>query len=137
MDEPISSDIFKSHRRNFLALDLPENYQCNIMEYHASHSKLRIGVYKSIPGDMFDLVFTAVYFYDGPMQWIGANFCVASKREQLSLIKRLGWLDGAPLGAKEYLSGELLLFTVESQRPKYKVRIISTDVYTSDRKPAQ
>ncbi|MCI0558323.1 MAG: hypothetical protein MN733_07495, partial [Nitrososphaera sp.] len=107
MDESIPHDVLKMHRSNIFEMEMPETYQCGIREYKATHSKLRISVYKKVPGDVLDLVFTGVMFYEGPMQWVGANFCVAPRDEWLTLMQELGWIEGAPQDAMGYLSEEL------------------------------
>jgi hypothetical protein len=131
MIEPISNNDIKTRHSNILGLLQPELFQCHVEDYKTTHSILHISIYKAIPGDAIRLTFTGVCLFDGPMQWLGANFSRGTKDELLAVVQTLGWADGAPQEALPYLANELMIFQNICLKPNYNLRIIASDVLSS------
>lgn len=138
MLEQIPRGSLKPQQNNIFGLEVPTSYNCIIERYKTGHPAMWLRIYKgefTLPNDELFLMFTGVSFYEGPMQWVGANFRVAPRDEWLTLMQELGWIEGATPDAMDYLSEELRLFTVESQRPKYKIRIVAANAHKSHNRP--
>src|SRR5574341_95812 len=134
----IRREMLRSQQNNILDLEGPDSHTCVVEHYKSSHPALWLSIHKgrfTSPDDALHVIFSGVSFYEGPMQWIGANFCVAPRDEWRTLMQELGWTEGAPQDAMDYLSEELRLFTVESQSTKYKIRIVSANVHKSHNRP--
>lgn len=69
----------------------PRLYQCNVWSYRAGHSLMLVRVTKSWSGpeDFFYLTFESVQYFEGPLQWLGADFYIGTKAECTELLQRI------------------------------------------------
>jgi hypothetical protein len=81
-----------------------------------------------------NIVFDGVTYFDGPMNWISANFSVAPSDDCLALLNWLGYInDGAPADVLEdFGKGFKLLVAPCGRFSHHTVRIIVTSAYRSD-----
>ena len=75
---------------NYFNIPNPETYKCTIWRYAATHSLMYVraeewGVDRK--PNLLWLRFTQVHYFEGPTQWLGANFSVATDEES----KELWW----------------------------------------------
>jgi len=67
-------------------------YHCKVWSYLVSHSQMLLRVYKDdfMTGDTFQLLFTGVLYYEGPMSWQGVDFHFGTSDECLRLLHKRG-----------------------------------------------
>jgi hypothetical protein len=96
--------------KNIFNLVDPQRYECNIWSFRVNHRVLLIRADK----DKFNnqtcyLSFTEVLYFEGPLNWIGADFCIGKADECIKLLGRRGFKD-IP---KDELLDKFGLFTVQ------------------------
>lgn len=79
-------------KSNFFDIPNPDAYKCTIWRYAATHSLMYVraeehGQVSDRKPNVFWLRFIQVHSFEGPTQWLGANFCVATEEES----KELWW----------------------------------------------
>jgi len=122
----------KSQINNLLNLKAPETYSSALERFSPDHLVMWFRIYNHNKSPM-NLVFKGVYFFDGPISWLGAEFCVASSKECLELVDKLGWIKGATEAEiRDFMEG-FYLITVQAQN--YKVRILVRGGYISEDVP--
>jgi len=96
--------------KNIFNIENPEAYFCTVWSYLASHSMLLIRVDKGeLDQEIFYLYFELVQYFEGPLKWKGANFCIGASDECIRLLHRKGF-EGLP---QNYLLDQFSLFVVE------------------------
>lgn len=83
---------------NLFALKSPELYRCQVYRYFNGLSRLYIGVFKpyqSVPS--FYLLFSDAGYFEGPLNWQGADFEIASDEACIQLMLHCGMIGEAIL----------------------------------------
>jgi hypothetical protein len=68
----------------------PQHLYCTVWMYRVHHPTLAIRVHHAKVENFVWLFFTGVSYFEGPLNWKGAEFNIASRDEQLKLHQRLG-----------------------------------------------
>ena len=119
-----------SKKNNILDLVNPDIYNCIVWSYRVSLSRLLVRVDEGeFDKNFFYLIFEEVLYFEGPLRWGGANFCLGTDEECVKILHRRG-LNGIP-------EGELLnlysLFIVELPDSEVVKIVASNNIYrTSD-----
>ncbi|MBZ0295942.1 MAG: hypothetical protein K8L99_25505 [Anaerolineae bacterium] len=83
---------------NIFDLKAPELYRCQVYRYFNGLSRLYVGVFKpyqSVPA--FYFLFSDVGYFEGPVNWQGADFDIAPDEECIDLMLRCGMIGEAIL----------------------------------------
>ncbi len=120
---------------DIFAIQGAEAWQCEIQGLSGEYPVMWVQGINKGEAKPINFVFRGAYFFDGPTQWVGANFRVSSHEECVSLLKRLGWLSNIPGDQRESYASGFYLITVESL--PYQVRILTRAVYRSQEIPAE
>lgn len=134
MTELIPREWLDSHPKNILQLERPEVYTCVVERYQAGHPTLLLKVYggdRNLTRDYLEATFSGVMFFAGPMEWCGANLCVAQHEEWRQLMQQLGWLQGVPEAGIRGLAEELRMFVIEAESPTYQIRFVAANLHVS------
>lgn len=76
--------------KNTFNLTNPDDYNCAILGYRHNHSMMLVRVSNDeIDSNAFFIVFSEVIYYEGPFQWNGCNFYLASEDECRELLTYL------------------------------------------------
>lgn len=76
---------------NVFNIDNPKLYVCNVYKYDSNLSKLYIRVFKGRSTQAsFYLFFSDVGYFEGPMNWQGAEFRTASTEACFTLMRNAG-----------------------------------------------
>ena len=123
---------YKRQPRNIFELKDVDELSCEVECYHTGLADLRISVSKETSIDIpvehpIELIFSAPYFFDGPLGWKGADFRLASEEEKRELCNKLGWLGTLPDNSPDGVLQLIELFIV--QNANYRVRILARDAY--------
>lgn len=90
-------------KENIFNLPAPTLYRCHVHHYHARLSRLYIRVFKTDGGlstvqiPAFFLLFSDVGYVEGPINWDGANFCLAPHEDCIDLMLETGMIGKAVL----------------------------------------
>ena len=127
---------YKRQPRNIFELKDVDELSCEVESYHTGLADLRISVSKETSIDIqvehpIELIFSAPYFFDGPLGWKGADFRLAPESEKRELCDKLGWFKNLPDAAPDGVLQLIELFIV--QNTNYKVRILARDAYRVDK----
>jgi hypothetical protein len=117
--------------KNFFNIANPQEYSCRVGSYRVNHSLMLVRATKSEfePGKTFYLTFGGVLYFEGPLAWSGADFCISTTDECERLLSKMGYSDSLHV-----LSDKYRLFLVEL--PNLEVKIIALDaIKTSDIPP--
>jgi len=115
---------------NILNLDAPAIYRCHIHHYHSRLSRLYVRVFKGasrIPA--FYLLFPDAGYVEGPINWDGANLCIAPHEECIALMLETGMIGEAVLqfpDAYAAITDTARLYIIKTTRTP--VRIIAGTV---------
>jgi hypothetical protein len=71
--------------KNIFSLENPVSCFCQITKFKLSHRAMDIQL---IEEEKF-LIFVGVIYFQGPIQWKGANFTVGVESDMLSLLRRV------------------------------------------------
>jgi hypothetical protein len=108
----------KFSQKNVLDLENPDEYHCIAIHYRRGHSELLVRVFPNNPDEAeFFLIFQAVEYFEGPLMWSGADFCIATDDESQNFLTERG-LDIS-------LSESFKLFVVDYPGIEFKVKIIA------------
>ena len=85
---------------NIFSLNVPDAYDCFVERYHANFQVIRLRAESFTPQpppaeNSIEFVFTGVLYFEGAMNWTGANICIASRRECYELLIRAKLLDNS------------------------------------------
>ena len=75
--------------RNIFKLENPQAYSCEILSYHRQHSDLFLKANHLSNPDKYWFEFTALEYFEGPVGWRGADFCIATTDECIKLLRNL------------------------------------------------
>jgi hypothetical protein len=77
----------KAPLENLFELETPDSYQCRVFRYELGHSWMTISAHDKNAKEWKPLYIHlgAVRYFEGPMWWEGANFCVAPIAEYLDV----------------------------------------------------
>lgn len=85
-------------RENVFNLPAPQRYRCHVHRYFSGLSRLYIRVFRGEQdAPAFYLMFTDVGYFEGPINWEGADFCIASPEDCLHLMLQTGMVGEAIL----------------------------------------
>ncbi len=134
MTELVPHEWLDSHPKNILQLERPELYTCVVERYQAGLPSMLLKIYtddgNAIPGPL-EATLSGIMFFAGPLQWRGANLCVAEHDEWEQLMQQLGWLAGVPEASVGDLAEMLRLFTVDAESPIYQIRFVAANLLIS------
>lgn len=115
--------IGKESLSNILQFDDPHSFRCRIIYIHPLHRGTRIQISRqsssNLPFEHFYLSLSLVKYFDGPMQWDGANFELAPLDELASLLSRL---HGASISATDLISSQNCLLKLQTH--EFLIRIL-------------
>jgi hypothetical protein len=116
--------------RNFFDIVEPQAYSCSVSSYQYSHSLLlvRADRFDSQFKDTLYLAFGDVRYFDGPLLWDGADFCVAAASECAELLRkfRVGLPDALPEMPDDFLNSLLRIFRLYCvETPSHRIRILA------------
>lgn len=97
----------------------PTTWLCRVWEYSKGHSILTVRIYQNDTNIVYQAGFEGVEYFEGPMIWKSADFKIGSPEECIALIQQIGIYPELP---REYLSGKLSLFEVETVGPESRFR---------------
>lgn len=85
---------------NIFNLNMPEAYDCYVERYHSSLHVLRLRAVRmenTPPSNenMLEFVFTDVLYFNGTLNWSGANICIAPREECFKILDRAAHFDNA------------------------------------------
>jgi len=111
----------KFSQKNVLGLENPDEYHCIAIHYRRGHSELLVRVFpnKSDNSEPFFLIFQAVEYFEGPLMWWGANFCIATDDEYQNFL--------AERELDISLDESFKLIVVDHPDIKFKVKIIAIE----------
>ncbi len=76
-----------------ISLEATQKYECRVEHYTIGHRQIRIRVNKPMgivtDEEAFYLIFTGVVYFEGPLQWIGANFSLGTSSELTPILKQI------------------------------------------------
>lgn len=77
---------------NIFDLVDPSAYGCRVASYHRTHSTLLIVAAhpERYQSQIIHLNFLGVMYFEGPMKWQGADFCLETTDECAKLLQKLG-----------------------------------------------
>jgi hypothetical protein len=109
--------------KNFFNVINPQEYSCGIGSYRVNHSLMLIRATKSEfdPDQTFYLTFSGALYFEGPLGWKGANFCIGTTEECEKLLRKMDYSDDT----LHILSEKYRLFVVEL--PSLEVKIVALD----------
>ncbi|MEO0562847.1 MAG: hypothetical protein AAF125_12120 [Chloroflexota bacterium] len=77
-----------------LDIETPVLYRCNVFRYHSGLSRLYVRVFKGLAqAPSFYLFFSDVGYFEGPMNWKGADLRRAPSADCLSLMQTVGLVE--------------------------------------------
>ncbi|MEO1440773.1 MAG: hypothetical protein AAFV33_10240 [Chloroflexota bacterium] len=110
---------------NHFNIKAPNLYRCNVYRYSATLSQLYIRVFKGMSvAPSFYLFFSDVGYFEGPMNWEGADFQKATSEECISLMRKTGMVQDFLLDdpeTREALTESVYLYTVETQHTTIRI----------------
>ena len=108
-------------------IDDPQSFHCTIWRYQAGHHQMLVRVCRiEESGDelAFYVCFGGVIYFEGPLQWSGADFISGSEEECIGILRRMGVKHAEEAVRSDYFR----LFRVKL--PQLEVRIIATAAMT-------
>lgn len=121
-------------KENIFNLPAPSLYRCHVHHYHTRLSRLYIRVFKAPQGNAstmqipaFYVLFSDVGYVEGPINWEGANFCIAQHQECIDLMLETGMIGKAVLqfpDAYAAITDTARLYVVKTEHSS--VRIIAS-----------
>lgn len=80
----------QAEAKNIFELDAPDEYHCRVERYRKCHSWLAIGAHKKTDSEYRPvfMLFGGVRYFEGPMWWDSANFCLAPFSEYIAVLSR-------------------------------------------------
>lgn len=106
---------------NIFALDDPEKYNCMVERFVVGHAQMNIRIFHQTDNKYFRAWFINVEYFAGPIRWEGANFCLATSQECLSLLHtRMNRFDGL---RDNFLADYFKLY--KATLPKQDIEIIA------------
>lgn len=79
---------------NIFDLKTPQLYRCHVHRYHSTLSRLYVRAFKGQSQDVaFYLLFSDVGYFEGPINWVGANFQMHPPEECFAMMIRSGMVD--------------------------------------------
>lgn len=109
---------------NYFQLQNPEELHCSVWLYQTHHSFMKIQVHKGDFEPFLWLDFDGVGYFEGPMQWQGANFMVMKKEYQLHYHEILGHTRRKQ---EERLLEDSKLFFVSATNENLQIKILARD----------
>jgi hypothetical protein len=77
---------------NILGLSYPEKYSCEVRTYHADYKQMSIRIFENpdilSENKYFYLDLTLVYYFEGPVNWNGANFQLLNAEDNYRVMKK-------------------------------------------------
>jgi hypothetical protein len=120
---------------NLLGIQSPEDYTCEIAGISSENAVLWIRAVTETLANPVNIVFRGAYFFDGPTQWVGADFQTSPADEAVRLLETLGLLENIPQEHfLPYTSGFFLLKTIMT---KYPIRILVRSGFISEDIPSE
>ncbi len=114
---------------NVFTLDHPEQLECHVSNYAASHSEMFIEIYDFEKHRSQYLQFSMVHYFSGSLKWEGANFKLHPWNDSLALLQGLGLLNDfgqAPLEIQKQIIGQMYkLYTVTALKPNVEIKILA------------
>jgi hypothetical protein len=96
--------------RNIFNIENPQTYFCTVWSYLVNHSMLLVRIDKGeLDNGIFYLCFELVQYFEGPLRWKGADFCVGASDECIELLHKTG----SRGISEDYLLDQFSLFVVE------------------------
>jgi hypothetical protein len=80
---------------NAFHIKQPQLYRCHVYRYHSTLSRLYIRALKN-DETAFYLLFSDVGYFEGALNWQGANFRIAPPRDCMALMQKAGLLPPQP-----------------------------------------
>ena len=85
---------------NIFSLSTPDGYDCFVERYHANFQVIRLWAECFLPNPppaehSLEFVFTGVLYFEGALNWTGANVCIASRRECYELLVSAKLIDAS------------------------------------------
>lgn len=123
---------------NLFNIATPELYRCQVYRYFNGLSRLYIALFKpyqNVPA--LYLLFSDVGYFEGPVNWQGANFDIAPAQDCIDLMLRCGIIGEAVLtfpDAYASITDIARLYYVPT--PHSPVRIIASGATLLDEIPA-
>ena len=72
---------------NYFNLEQPNEWGCRLWSYGAGHSEMDLIV--SSQHGIHKIAFVGVEYYEGPIDWKGANFELGSAEDTLNFLRRV------------------------------------------------
>ncbi|MEM6284374.1 MAG: hypothetical protein AAF787_19435 [Chloroflexota bacterium] len=110
---------------NHFNIKAPNLYRCNMYRYSSTLSKLYIRVFKGMSvAPSFYLFFSDVGYFEGPMNWEGADFQRQESDACIALMRRVGMVQDFLLDdpeTREALMESAHLYTVQTQHTTIRI----------------
>jgi len=122
--------------QNIFSIDHHENYVCDILHLSGEYPVLWVRATERGGGPKHvDVVFRGVYYFEGPTQWVSANFCTVPLDECISMLDKFGWLSNiADMYRQEYIDGFSL---IKVGSPPFLVKMLVRSAYLSGGTPPE
>src|SRR5258708_24150103 len=131
----METEIKLEHGRdNIFDISGAETWTCQVSGFRDTFSIMWIRAWDRDHKQERNLVFRLAYFFDGPTQWVGANFHVAPQDECIALLETFGWLNNIPKDQLQSYLEHFYLVVVPSIR--YKVSVLTQSAYLAQEIPA-
>jgi hypothetical protein len=117
---------------NIFNIKTPQLYRCHVYRYHSTLSRLYVRAFKGEAQDpAFYLLFSDVGYFEGPMNWQGAQFRLAPTNECLALMQRSGMVAGVSVDMLAALGEIARLYVVDT--PHTPVKIVAGQAIKLDK----
>jgi len=120
---------------NIFDLLEPDSLSCEVYGVQPDRSVIWIDVHDNNWNRKASLVFRSAYFFDGPTEWSGANFCVAERSLLIALLEQLGYAPPKDFSSFDEVVSKFALLYVQTSR--YRVRMLVTGAYISNTIPSE